>query len=69
MNLDGYLHALISDCQSAFGNRLLYVGLQGSWLRGEANETSDIDIMVILDRFSVKDMDAYREILKKDRVL
>ena len=40
------------------------MGLQGSWLRGEAHEDSDIDIMMILDRFSVQDMDTYRRILK-----
>ena len=55
-DLDSYLNDLISNCRATFGARLLYVGLQGSWLRGEAHESSDIDVMVILDRF--------REILK-----
>ena len=64
-DLDKYLTDLILNCRSAFGERLLYMGLQGSWLRGEAHENSDIDIMVILDRFSVRDMDKYREILKE----
>ena len=64
-DLDSYLNALILSCRAAFGERLLYVGLQGSYLRGEAHENSDIDVMVILDRFSVQDMDRYREILKK----
>ena len=63
-DLNTYLQDLISECQSAFGGRLLYVGLQGSYLRGEANEHSDIDVMVVLDDFSVSDMDAYRGILK-----
>ena len=63
-DLDKYLADLIMNCRSAFGERLLYVGLQGSWLRGEAHENSDIDIMVILDGFSVRDMDTYRGILK-----
>ena len=63
-DLNKYLAALILNCQSAFGERLLYMGLQGSYLRGEAHENSDIDIMMILDRFSVRDMDTYREILK-----
>ena len=64
-DLDNYLANLIMNCRSAFGERLLYVGLQGSWLRGEAHENSDIDIMVILDGFSVRDMDTYRGILKR----
>ena len=63
-DLDKYLADLILNCRSAFGERLLYMGLQGSWLRGEARENSDIDVMVILDQFSVQDMDTYREILK-----
>ena len=63
--LNSYLQALISCCQASFGDRLKYVGLQGSYLRGEAHEGSDIDVMVILDRFSLADMDTYREILKK----
>ena len=41
------------------------MGLQGSWLRGETRDNSDIDVMVILDRFSVRDMDKYRGILKE----
>ncbi len=65
-DLDSYLNALILSCRAAFGERLLYLGLQGSYLRGEALENSDIDVMVILDRFSVQDMDRYREILKKN---
>ena len=64
-DLDKYLADLILNCRSAFGERLLYMGLQGSWLRGEAHENSDIDIMVILDRFSVRDMDTYRGILRE----
>ena len=64
-DLDSYLNDLISNCRTAFVDRLLYVGLQGSYLRGEAYEKSDIDVMLILDQFSVQDMDRYREILKR----
>lgn len=63
--LNEYLRELISECKSVFGGRLMYVGLQGSYLRGEAKEDSDIDVMVILDDFSVKDMDEYRGVLQK----
>jgi hypothetical protein len=41
----------------------LYVGLQGSYLRGEAGDNSDIDIMVVIDRLSLADLDRYRAIL------
>ena len=65
IDLNEYLSALLYECRAVFGERLLYMGLQGSYLRGEANENSDLDIMLILEGFSVKDMDAYREILKR----
>ena len=60
-----YLQKLIIACKNAFGDRLVYVGLQGSYMRGEATDKSDIDVMVILESFSVADMDAYRKILKE----
>ncbi|MBQ6236326.1 MAG: nucleotidyltransferase domain-containing protein [Clostridia bacterium] len=65
IDINRYLQDLISECKAAFAERLVYVGLQGSYLRGEANDDSDIDIMLILDRFSVEDMDTYRSILMK----
>ena len=64
-DLNEYLRNLIEACKTAFGSRLLYMGLQGSYMRGEAHENSDIDIMVVLDCFTVKDMDTYREILER----
>ncbi|MBQ6715695.1 MAG: nucleotidyltransferase domain-containing protein, partial [Clostridia bacterium] len=43
-----YVLSLLSLLKKDFGERLLYVGLQGSYLRGEENEDSDIDIMVVI---------------------
>ena len=63
-DLSGYLDRLIAGCRAAFGERLLYVGLQGSYMREEAREDSDIDVMLILDGMSVRDMDAYRRVLE-----
>lgn len=61
--VDEYLCQLIISMKDVFGDRLLYVGLQGSYLRGEATENSDIDVMVIINHFSVQDLDSYREII------
>ncbi len=63
LHIESYLQQLISALQMAFGPRLLYVGLQGSYLRGEATDCSDIDIMLVLDSLSLQDMDRYRSIL------
>ena len=64
-NIDNYLEKLISRCKETFCKRLVYVGLQGSYLRGEATENSDIDVMIVLDGFSDEDMKTYRSILKE----
>ena len=65
IDIEDYLQNLIGACKSTFRERLLYVGLQGSYMREEATEQSDIDVMILLEDFSVADMDAYRRILKK----
>ena len=65
IDIEDYLQKLIGACKNTFRERLLYVGLQGSYMREEATEQSDIDVMILLEDFSVADMDAYRKILKK----
>lgn len=62
-NIEAYINDLIAECRDVFGDRLLYVGLQGSYLRGEATEESDIDIMAVIDGLSVADLDTYRNVL------
>ena len=57
--MDGFLKAL----HDTFGNRVWFVGLQGSHGRGEATETSDIDIVVILDELSASDIHKYNTML------
>ena len=48
---------------TVFANRIWFVGLQGSYSRGEATETSDIDVVVILDELSATDIQAYNDML------
>ena len=57
--IERYMDALVSELKGRFGERLCYVGLQGSYLRGEATETSDIDAMTVIDGLGVEDLDAY----------
>ena len=59
-----YVKTLIKALQEEFGERLLYVGLQGSHLRKEAERNSDIDIMAVLDALNPEDLDAYRRVVK-----
>lgn len=64
-NAKAYMSALIGALQNAFGKRLVYVGLQGSYLRDEATETSDIDPMVVIDQLTRDDLDAYRAVISQ----
>lgn len=61
--IDTYINDLLALLKSTFEKRLLYVGLQGSYLRNEAEENSDIDIMVIIDKLRVSDLSDYRKAL------
>lgn len=49
----------------SFGDRVVLIGLQGSRARGEADDDSDIDAVVILDTLSVGDLGTYRGILDR----
>lgn len=49
--------------RNEFESRLYFVGLQGSYANDEATETSDIDMVVILDELTVADIEKYNRIL------
>lgn len=49
--------------EKEFGQRIRFIGLQGSQARGEAKEDSDIDVVLILDRFDYDDLMQYRKLL------
>ena len=65
VDIEDYTKRLTEELKMKFGKRLLYVGLQGSYLRGEATTESDIDIMLVLDEIHSKDLNVYRQILKE----
>lgn len=58
-----WINQFLQTVNDNFGDRVWFVGLQGSYGRGEATETSDIDIVVILDELSVVDIQTYNMIL------
>ncbi len=61
--IDEYIDELIEALKKAFGERLVYIGLQGSYLRGEETKNSDIDIMAVIDNISVEDLKTYQKVL------
>lgn len=64
INPDAWMAELLPRLQQAFGSRLQYLGLQGSYRRGEARETSDIDVVVLLDGVALEDLDTYRVMVR-----
>lgn len=63
VDVQGWLEQARDRLREAFGARLRFLGLQGSYGRGEAAERSDIDLVVILDRVEAADWDTYRGVL------
>ena len=63
ININAWINAFSQKLNDTFGNRVWFIGLQGSYARGEATETSDIDVVVILDELSAMDIKTYNNIL------
>lgn len=63
IDISVWINQFLQTINEIFGNRVWFVGLQGSYSRGEAKETSDIDIVVILDELSVADIQTYNTML------
>ena len=58
-----WMNGFLKSINEAFGDRVWFVGLQGSYGRGEATDTSDIDVVVILDELSASDIQNYNAML------
>ena len=58
-----WMQDFLQTLNETLANRVWFVGLQGSYGRGEATKTSDIDIVVILDELSASDIQTYNTML------
>jgi len=63
IDITTWMPNFLQTLSETFANRVWFVGLQGSYGRGEATETSDIDIVVILDELSAMDIQTYNDML------
>ena len=63
LELSGWMQDFLQALDGTFGERVWFVGLQGSRARGEATETSDIDLVVILEELSPADLQTYGAML------
>ena len=63
IDIDAWMEIFLQTLDETFANRVWFVGLQGSYGRGEATETSDIDVVAILDELSAADIQSYHAML------
>ena len=63
IEISSWMDKFVGALEASFGNRVWFVGLQGSYGRGEATETSDIDVVVIFDELTAIDIQTYNAIL------
>lgn len=63
IDIDRWMEGFREALAETFGERVWFLGLQGSRARGEARETSDIDVVVVLDELGAEDVAAYRAML------
>lgn len=63
IDITNWLNAFQCKLSEVFAHRVWFFGLQGSYGRGEATDTSDIDVVVILDELSAADINAYNAML------
>ena len=63
IDITNWMQNFLQTLNKTFENRVWFVGLQGSYGHGEATETSDIDVVVILDELSAKDIQTYNDML------
>ena len=63
IDINTWTNDFLQKLNEFFASRVWFVGLQGSYGRGEATETSDIDVVVILDELSAVDIQSYQEML------
>lgn len=63
IDIQQWTEQFTSALDKTFSDRVLFIGLQGSYSRGEATDQSDIDMVVILDRLGYEDVQRYSDML------
>lgn len=63
VDISAFMEHLLRRLDETFASRVWFVGLQGSYGRGEATNHSDIDVVLILDVLSAEDLRAYEAMM------
>ena len=65
IDIEKWMKVYLQLLEDSFGDRVWFVGLQGSYGRGEATESSDLDLVVILDQLQAADIQRYDQLLNE----
>ncbi len=63
IDITAWMNEFLSALTETFRDRVWFVGLQGSYARGEATDSSDIDLVVVLDELTAGDIQTYNAML------
>lgn len=63
VDIESWMKIFTKKMEETFSYRVWFIGLQGSYGRGEAKEASDIDVVVILDNLQANDLMTYKNLL------
>jgi predicted nucleotidyltransferase len=63
IDITKWMGTFVEKLAMLFHERVVFIGLQGSYGRGEATANSDIDVVVILDQLDAEDLRKYRTML------
>ncbi len=63
IDIEAWIMEFTNKAEETFSDRVWFIGLQGSYARGEATETSDIDVIFILDELRTNDLKIYSDML------
>lgn len=63
-DINDWLNEISFKIKKQFKDRVLFIGYHGSYIRGEATDASDIDMVVILDKIDLYDLKEYKKIVK-----
>ena len=63
IDIKNWIAEFTNKVEQTFSDRVWFIGLRGSYGGGEATDTSDIDVVVILDELRIDDLKVYRDML------
>ena len=63
IDISSFMDLFLQGLDELFSDRVWFVGLQGSYGRGEATAHSDIDMVVVLDELTADDIKVYNDFL------